>query len=663
MPFTRTDAQTIHPPVGWRWVVRPSFDEHYGDPIAGQLGMDRHETMAQVASRLRNLRDWVLAFQAESDPRHVDVSPEVNVNVPNPDAPRQTSSVPTQWTVFLNYACSISWRFDSGCPCGAGAETSISRRKCACNRSLTCAGCGNFGWGNAVTWIEESQTFACTLCVRRCQIRIPSPDPFAQSASRCNRIFVGRGFLYCEEHGNRQSCGQCDQLCEAHTMAHIDDTYYCVNCASRICPECAEYSSSELVNSDVLNARVCNNCHRKYRSESRNETFDPEELPAEKMLLEHNEHRPIRVCSIEMECAPPGGNALAKELHAQGLATWDRVVDYHSSHRHRGFCHVERDRSLGEDGGELIMQLLELDNIEDVRKLHSAMGVVRKQLSAKKLNIDMRCGLHIHIDAHRFGLGHVRNLVILFNYLEDPLYRMAASQYSRHRGMQYASKLHKQGYPDRQTFGLNFFPNNGHNHALNVAHYWRAVRERCGCGANLIGSYENCTCNLGKCTFEFRVWNGTANYRKVAAYAAISQSMVAYARLHDDLDADAFPVLEYDNKASKITEERKEEWLSRLTWMFRNLYFSANERENIFYVIRNCDLSKLSDAQIKALEAVQYVAPIGAPGLERVRVATRSGTGQQASAPAAVNNPFATTYTINLGDIPEPDFVFEDEEF
>jgi hypothetical protein len=226
--------------------------------------------------------------------------------------------------------------------------------------------------------------------------------------------------------------------------------------------------------------------------------------------------------------------------------------------------------------------------------------------------MDVRCGLHIHVDAHKMGVGHVRNLAVLFNFLEDPLYRMSAARYMRHRGMNYANKIAKEGIDTVRAFGVNFLNTNGHHHALNVGHYWTAVRNACTCGAAMIGQHQDCECNLGKCTFEFRIYNGTTNFRKIHAYAALAQSLVGYARgCRGDLSLNDYPVLEYIQNGN-VTPTLKQKWDERIEWMFRNLYFSDFERQSILYVLKNCQLNELGEARLTQLSQLPYSGDVEA---------------------------------------------------
>jgi hypothetical protein len=176
--------------------------------------------------------------------------------------------------------------------------------------------------------------------------------------------------------------------------------------------------------------------------------------------------------------------------------------------------------------------------------------------------------------------------------------------------MDYSAKIAKGPFPDARAFGMHFLNGNGHAHALAVHNYWQQVRNHCRCGATIVGKYELCECNLGKCTFEFRIYNGTVNPRKVHAYAALSQSMVAYARGFDDLKDADFPAFEYSPNA-EVTTDLKRRWSEHLSWMFRNLYFSAEERNSLLYVIRNCQLQELGASVLADLETTRYEPPIG----------------------------------------------------
>jgi hypothetical protein len=391
-------------------------------------------------------------------------------------------------------------------------------------------------------------------------------------------------------------------------------------------------------------------------NDGKNEIYDEavDELTPDALRIENLPERPTRVLSIEMECTL-GGDQLAARLYNERLTPYDAVMRYHHAVPRDVFCHVERDSSLGRNGGELIFHRMRMDDPEELDKLHKAISVVRKMIKEGELGMDTRCGLHMHVDAHQCGVGHVRNLVLIFNYLEDVLYRMGGASYPvGHRGMQYAAKLQKQGMKDKQEFGAYFFGANGHGHVLHVGNYWQTMRDRCVCGAANVGMHEKCGCNLGKCTFEFRVWNGSANFRKIRAYAAICQSLVAFARNMPDLDEAMFKPLEFkDNRP--IMDANKQAIVERLVWMFKKLAFTDAEREDIMYVIENSTLESLGADNLAVVRRAQQDMLTPAELVKPVYFGARKNPDV---APNNNNDPFIR---FEEPDYPQ-DLDYEDDE-
>jgi len=328
------------------------------------------------------------------------------------------------------------------------------------------------------------------------------------------------------------------------------------------------------------------------------ERFEVDVPGTDLFRMEPHPNRPVRMCSVELETTN-GGASLARRLQAAGLCRYDSVTGYHSSEsratpgdRRDYFCHVERDSSLGSNGGELVMEKMKLDG-DDADKVFHSMNIIRDLLTQNELRIDQRCGLHIHIDAKGFGIGHTRNLVTLTNYLEDPIYRLAAANYDSHRGLRYADKINKTPFANNRQFGREFFRTNGHENALNTSYYWQAIRTNCSCGASMVGEFQHCECDLGMCTFEFRFFNSTSSHRQLHSYIALTQALTGFARSAPELDPGDFPTLEYFDNTTEFSDGLKNEWELRLRWMLRNLVLTEQERISLRYTVNNCAMAEL----------------------------------------------------------------------
>lgn len=616
MPITsRAQVAALPPPEGFRWALRPAFNNEYyllGEQYReswfarGELYIHNAENLneAEYCSRLRALYTWgrahdvyIKAFDYGyyGQEWNAEILVRWVVTV-------QMSGAGSRYSWLDNcreLTCSNGHTWNGGWICPE------------CSESLTCIICRRYRGDVSLRHLDSAGGLVCQNCTRICGYRSGTNE-------RCTELVIAGRRIYCDTHGDPQPCAgaNCTKVLEiGNRYSGSNNTYYCSTCRARYCDIC-ETQVHRATHLNAFELYVCAACIAATpeldESKPLSEEFDEgAELTAEVLKLDPAAARPIRMCSIELE-ATAGGAALAKALFEAGLSSRDGVRGYHSSAN--DFCHVERDGSLGDQGGELIFNRILLDNDEDVQKLHQGVSIMRQLVKEKKLGMDTRCGLHIHVDAHNMGINHVRNLALIHNYLEDVLYRLSAAKYLRHRGQGYATKSAKGElyFKDTVAFGLHFMSTSGHHSALNLSNYWRAVNNNCSCGhASLYKDVVRCQCNLGKCTFEFRVYNGTTNFRKIHAYSALSQSMVAYARAFDELNEVELPAMEFV-PFYKDVEPVIPEWTSRLRWLFRNLYFSDAERDSMLYVLKNSSLAVVGEDTINALGQLEYAGPSAA---------------------------------------------------
>jgi hypothetical protein len=620
-------TETTPAPDGWRWASRPVRDR-YNEWQPGRLTFAAADTMrlTQIETLFTALDVWSTEYecliQEYGEPETVggDIrTHRVFYAYPgqNTEAHRQRYW-PDQWCRHGHnhgpVRTSIICRHGDG-----GAEHLVDR---------SVNGRTQVGF---VLWTPEEQKYRLANSVGVCSHPLPPSEVQRRRALPENAAYnydphvdrrtrrCGKGvlpqFQACTDCVPRVECVRCHgQFPDNFTVVDVADNQ--VRCNDYWngyhCDSCGEWSDNGCLTVEGHEGSHCHPCRvtiNADRYEEWDETQDT--VPAAVLALANDKHRPVRTCSIELE-AVEGGSGLARVLAGAGLTASPDVLGYHSSNNslaQSGFCHVERDSSLGHNGGELIFDRIRLDVQEDVNKLHQAVGLVRQQIKAGLLQVSLACGLHVHVDAHQFGIGDVRNLVLVTNYLEDLLYRLSAAKYKKHRGTGHAIPLPKGPYETKRDFGLHFFANNEHHSALNVTPYWEAVRNRCVCGATNIGEHDTCTCNLGKCTFEFRHFNGTANFRKIHAYAALSQSLVAFAKIAGELRAEDFPPQEYDGRHSGAGQVKKDKWDERLRWVLANLYFAPNERESFRYCVDHSILNELGVERIEDIFATPYVEP------------------------------------------------------
>ena len=120
--------------------------------------------------------------------------------------------------------------------------------------------------------------------------------------------------------------------------------------------------------------------------------------------------------------------------------------------------------------------------------------------------------------------------------------------------------------------------------ALNLSNFL-ASRGYCSCGAFDFGTWSECTCPLEKATVEFRVFNATANKRKIRAYTALCLALVAYAENHT-CTAESHPVAAWRGTAQLDSETA----YNRLHFILRELPLTEEEREDIRYCAERSSL-------------------------------------------------------------------------
>lgn len=304
-------------------------------------------------------------------------------------------------------------------------------------------------------------------------------------------------------------------------------------------------------------------------------------------LLSVVEGRPARRVSCEQEVGGDG-HYVASQLYDAGLTSEPGMRGYHSGSTE--WCYVEDDGSVD---GEVIYSRLHLAEVPVARRLDQALDVVHACIAEKHARLDSRCGFHVHVgldhDARSgaccYSMGAVQSLYHLWNHVEDTVYRLGSANWRHHRdettGNDYAAPSRK-GLTGAVAVGNNL---RGYRGALNFMNFLGS-RGACHCGAFDFGAWQECTCELPKPTVEFRVFNGTANKRKVRAYSALALALVAYAETHE-CTAESHPVHAWAGTHA-LDGERSEE---TLRFILRELPLSDVEREDVRYCAERCSLA------------------------------------------------------------------------
>lgn len=598
-PASENWWERIPLPEGFMWYAFPA-DNGYGF-AAGTIAIDPRRDTSGFPARIAALREWAdengiqLAIIRNTE---LSVS-QLYVSWPIRFAVAQTDAV-----VFNGYYGEASFPGAVNCPCGE--EHPPYTVACPTDgRTLTCVWCGMgpaVRTRNPVTLVESGGDLVCTNCAHPC------------SVDDCETMTL-TSLDYCPEHGQHGSCEVCGNRMEA---AAGSDTPWvstgnyavlCFNCAEHVCPNCDRYSDNPMTYSGDMDGYVCRRCFREAVAGAGTEDFDNSAtVSAAAMRIPSIPGREnVRMCGVEIEGAngSGGGHDLAQAFFGAGLSMDNVMQGYHSGSH--GFAKVERDSSVD---WEAVIGPLNPAEREDMVMLNRAVRAIRSLVKDGTLSLDLRAGCHIHVEAARASLDGAFNLNTLFAYIEDVIYRLGAAKWPIHRaigGSDYAQPVPKE------TRKLQFArtqndEDGGRYYALSFANYFNRMLSGCHCGAVRYDSWEDCTCDLGKCTFEFRVFNTTANPRKLHAYLALTQALVAKALKMGTIDSpvEEFPALgfvakRFKDMTSDSQEELLNEWRERITWMFTELPLTDEERESLRYCVRNSELAEVGEDFINEL--------------------------------------------------------------
>jgi hypothetical protein len=274
---------------------------------------------------------------------------------------------------------------------------------------------------------------------------------------------------------------------------------------------------------------------------------------------------------------------------------------------------------------EMVIAKFNPANLAAMQKVKKILKIAREQVADGNCFLDLRCGCHIHVDAHKIGMKDAFNLWATFAYLEDPLFRIGSAKWQVHRSVRHgrengaAVPVPKGPFRNKVEFG-NALRNGvaDRYYALSFSNFWNKVTRGCNCGAVIYEAWDQCTCDLGKCTFEFRVFNSTLNPRKLHAYIALSQALVAYGvSVPVEIDINTHPPLTWDATSVDKWDAAKKrqmtrEWQERLDFMFTKLPLTADEKESLVYCVEHSSMATLLDAD--------YISALVKPA-DRVAVA------------------------------------------
>jgi hypothetical protein len=371
--------------------------------------------------------------------------------------------------------------------------------------------------------------------------------------------------------------------------------------------------------------KVCSSCsrrHGKAEMPSDIEEFAEDVILPGKFIISRT-LRPARPMGIEIE-GMGSETKLAEALYAAKLSQYDHRVN---NGDHGGFCHLQYDGSVD---WELVIHKFFPHKFEHMNKVHDVMNILRRLRKDKIVWPGYEAGTHIHVSARKYSAEDAKNLYNLACYLEDPLYRIAASGWPAHRicsvthGLQNgaaAPMVKEERFDEIDTF-VNTVTGLGRYYGLNFANWSSNSRNYCKCGAmtspNRRRGYDDfgnsqpppptptknykkrCTCPesaFGKNTFEFRVFNSTFDTTRLHGFMALSHALVTYAQ-HEEFSPKTHPPMTFNmlplKKCTKAQKtEIESEWKPRLNLMLKTLPLSNTERQSLLYCISTSDMKEI----------------------------------------------------------------------
>ena len=464
------------------------------------------------------------------------------------------------------------------CP-SCNADISFPTVKCEnCDHQFYCVPCRAFR--HTAHWNRLTLVGCCNECGVTCD---DCGDVRPSNMNYCNG---------CDPH---VYCNGCSSTFPEEEITYVEnlDSHYCSNCVDQVCYECANfYDASQIVD----DGHVCAACYGK----NQNEEFD-DESESELGIPSIPGREVIRLCGLEIE----GGNGkdnrrtghfLAEQLYHAGLCAYPEMTGYHSGSGRGHLVHVERDSSVD---WEMVVGPINAADPNHMRILDNSVDIVRRLIKDEQARLDMRAGLHIHVEAKNVALHNAYNLHKLYMHNEDFLYRLGAAKWPFHRAIPRDGQGAAMKSPE--TVGkLNFaktFAGNRY-YGLSFENYFARYFGNCSCGARTYGLFEECTCDLGKCTFEFRLFNTTSNKTKIHAYLAICQALVAKAVELDEITENEYPVQDFiPKKVSDMTNPEKTKlrkgWEKSIRFVNEELPLTVEEKRSLYYCVVNSEMAKI----------------------------------------------------------------------
>lgn len=477
--------------------------------------------------------------------------------------------------------------------CACGEKLSIGTVFCAkCSMFQSCNQC--YVSGLKLHGVSGSEDRACARCAKEC-------------SNNCGNLVAGGKFKECVTCCPREACGLCKEVFGVKDLkTHNSLTKLCNTCyTTKVCSKCNKPDNTVAERNINNKTKVlCNPCTDLIYEEERKafEKWDETELPTSgNMVLPSSEHRPIRTISVETEFNGSWDKA-AKALYQAGLISAPSRENYSTQGVNGKFpCILKGDSTV--TGGELVSYLLDMDNENHAAALLRMTEVMRGVRETGYAQFTKNAGGHIHIDLHGFSIGDLWAYYTINKFQEMTFYYIAgAGADYGHRslaGNSYGNPPSVGPFGSKKAFLLGM---RGQGRTgISVSNYVGNAAQ-CRCGAYGVSEWKTCTCDLGKATSEWRLWNAEINPRILHAWIAIMQSVTAYAMDMEEVNEANFPYLEWKKKHfTLLTAKDKSALKERLEWIHTELPLTHDERDSIIYACKKSELIGLGERFLDGL--------------------------------------------------------------
>jgi hypothetical protein len=424
------------------------------------------------------------------------------------------------------------------------------------------------------------------------------------------------------------TCACCYRPCyscgDLRRRYDLDDNDNCPNCQYYAhCYSCGDgVYEDDAYYLDYEDEYFCRSCFNDRRS-SPPEPHDMEQPPepgdfdgVSLFLSDMDGQRTVRRVGLEIEGGGDQGG-LADHLNTRGVSPYSGTMGWHHQTRLvEGSRHDEaRGWSVESDATvdwEVVSPVLDLSDPIDASLAEAGVRAIQEYIEGGSAWLDYRAGLHIHVGTERLPIEASYRVGRLWTYLEDVIFRFSAAKWGVHRTIQsgegYCEPVDKR-MKTQQDFNRTV-RRLGRYNALSFQNYLQAHLSNCQCGNCAVSSWDTCTCeNLGKCTFEFRVFNSTTNIVKMKAYIAFCIALISYAERMEPLtDAEwdqSFPDMEFTG--NRLGGSIGAQHAERLNFILNELPLTEDEKDAILYCVRNSDLAAV-ESQLTITDREEVVA-------------------------------------------------------